>query len=84
MQNMELDIPTNGGERILNYIMCDSAFCPMNEQNTCILNKSMGWLHMHQERPQTIGWGKPNLLCNVEEKMLESIQKDGMNGQADS
>jgi len=43
----------------------------------------MGWLHMHQERPQSIGWGKPNLLCNVEEKMLDSIQKDGMSGQAD-
>jgi hypothetical protein len=39
---------------------------------------------MHQERPQTIGWGKPNLLCSVKEKMLESIQKDGMSGQADS
>jgi hypothetical protein len=30
MQNMELNIPNNGGERILNYIMCGSAVCPMN------------------------------------------------------
>jgi hypothetical protein len=23
-------------------------------------------------------WGKPNLVCNVEEKMLKTILKDGM------
>jgi hypothetical protein len=28
---------------------------------------------MHRER-----WGRPNLVCNVEEKMLEAILKDGM------
>jgi hypothetical protein len=44
----------------------------------------MGWLHMHQERSQTIRWGKPNLLCSVKEKMLESIWKGGMDGQVDS
>jgi len=33
---------------------------------------------MHQERPQAMGWGKPNLVHNVEEKMLKAILEDGM------
>ncbi len=32
---------------------------------------------MHQERPQTIGWGRPNLVCNAKKKMLEAILKNG-------
>jgi hypothetical protein len=38
----------------------------------------MGWPHMHQEIPGTMGWGMPNLVCNVEEKMLEAILNHGM------
>jgi hypothetical protein len=30
MQNMELDIRKNGGEKISNYIMCDNAFSLMS------------------------------------------------------
>jgi len=33
---------------------------------------------MNQERPRAMGWGKPNLVRNVEEKMLEAILEDGM------
>jgi hypothetical protein len=33
---------------------------------------------MHQERPCTVRWGKPNLMGSVEEKMLKAIQKDGI------
>ncbi len=29
-QNMEPNIPNNGGERISNYIMYGSALCPMS------------------------------------------------------
>ncbi len=36
---------------------------------------------MHQERPQIIGWGRPNLVCSVEEKILEAILKDEMIGR---
>jgi hypothetical protein len=59
-------------------------FAPWAQWNMCILNKSMGWLDMHKKKPQIIGWGKPNLLCSVKEKMLKSIGKDGMCGQVDS
>jgi hypothetical protein len=38
----------------------------------------MGWPHMHQEIPGAMGWGMPNLVCNVEEKMLEAILNHGM------
>jgi hypothetical protein len=30
VQNMEFSIPRNGGDNILNYIMCDNALFPMN------------------------------------------------------
>jgi hypothetical protein len=30
MQNMEFNIPRNGGDSILNYIMCDNVLFPMN------------------------------------------------------
>jgi hypothetical protein len=38
----------------------------------------MVWLHMHRKRPQTMGWGKPNLVRNVEVKMSKAILKDKM------
>ncbi len=37
-----------------------------------------GLVHMYLERPWVVGWGKLNLMCNVEENMLEAILKDGM------
>jgi hypothetical protein len=33
---------------------------------------------MHQEKPRAMGWGRPNLVCSVEEKMLKAILGDGM------
>jgi hypothetical protein len=27
---------------------------------------------------QVVGWGKPNLICNVNKKMFKIILKDGM------
>jgi hypothetical protein len=38
---------------------------------------------MHQEKPRSVGWGRPNLVCSVEEKMLETILKDGMTNEAE-
>jgi hypothetical protein len=34
-----------------------------------------------KKKPQTIGWGRPNLMCSVEDKILEVVLKDGMIGQ---
>jgi hypothetical protein len=39
---------------------------------------------MHQENPCTTGWGRPNLVRNAKEKMLEAILKDGMTKQAEN
>jgi hypothetical protein len=39
---------------------------------------------MYWKKPQIIGWGRLNLVHNVKEKMLKTIRKDGMNGQAKS
>jgi hypothetical protein len=44
----------------------------------------MAWPHMHRERPQTVGWGRPNLVRSVEEKMSKAILKDGMIGWVES
>jgi hypothetical protein len=33
---------------------------------------------MYPERPWVVGWGRPNLMHNVEENMLEAISKAGM------
>jgi hypothetical protein len=38
----------------------------------------MGWPHMHQERSQVMGRGRPNMVCSIEEKMSKVILKDGM------
>jgi hypothetical protein len=40
----------------------------------------MGWSHMYPKRTWVVGWGKPNLVRNVEENMLEAVLKDGMIG----
>jgi hypothetical protein len=37
---------------------------------------------MYRKNPQITRWGRLNLVHNVKEKMLKTIQKDGMNGQA--
>jgi len=39
---------------------------------------------MHQERPQAMGEGRPNLVRSVKEKMSEVILKDGMTRRAKS
>jgi hypothetical protein len=39
---------------------------------------------MYPKKPQIVGWGRLNLVHNVKEKMLKTIQKDGMNGQAEN
>jgi hypothetical protein len=36
---------------------------------------------MHQKISEAVGWGRPNLMRNAEEKMLEANLKDGMIGQ---
>jgi hypothetical protein len=38
----------------------------------------MVWPYMHREILRAMGWGRPNLVCSVEEKMLEAILKDKM------
>jgi len=40
----------------------------------------MAWLHMHRKRQQVVGWRRPNLVHNDEEKMSKAILKDGMIG----
>jgi hypothetical protein len=35
---------------------------------------------MHWEKPWIVGWGKPNLVCSVKEKMLETILTNEMIG----
>jgi hypothetical protein len=35
---------------------------------------------MHKKGPQVVGWGRPNLMHSVKEKMLEAILKHGMIG----
>jgi hypothetical protein len=39
---------------------------------------------MHQERLRAMGWGRPNLVHNVEEKMSKTILKYGMTRQVES
>jgi hypothetical protein len=39
---------------------------------------------MYQKKPQFVRWGRLDLVHNVKEKMLKTIQKDGMNGQAEN
>ncbi len=39
---------------------------------------------MHQERPWAVGWGRPNLVHSVKEKMSEVILKDGISRWAKS
>jgi len=80
VHNVQPNIPSNGGEKISNYIMCGRVFSSMNTTNMCIPIKFMAWLHMHWKRSQVVGWGMSNLVHNDEEKMLEAILKDGMIG----
>jgi hypothetical protein len=54
-----------------------------NEINVYFV-RFMALPHMHQERPWVVGWGKPNLVRNVKEKMSKAILKDGMTGWAKS
>jgi hypothetical protein len=51
---------------------------PWAQWSRCIFIGSMAWPHMHRERPQAMGWRRPNLVHSVEEKMLKAILKDGM------
>jgi hypothetical protein len=51
---------------------------PSSQWNTYIPIGSMACLHMHRERPQAIGWGRPNLIRSAEKKMSKAILKDGM------
>ncbi len=53
---------------------------PWTQQSKCILLGSMVWLYMHWEKPWIVGWGKPNLVCSVKEKMLETILTNEMIG----
>jgi hypothetical protein len=80
MQNMWPNILNNGGERISNCIMCDFALSPWTQQNKCIFIGFMAWPRMHREKPWTMGWWTPSLAHKIEEKMLKTILKDGMNG----
>ncbi len=59
-------------------------FPPRTQQNRCIHVESMVWLHMHQERSQTIGLRKLNFVCSVKEKLSKTILKNGMNKQVEN
>ncbi len=64
----EPNILNNGGKKISNYIMCVLVcYPPQAQQNKCIPIGSMGWPHMHRERPHVVGWERPNMMCNIEE-----------------
>ncbi len=87
VHNMQSNIPSNGSEKISNYIMCGRVLSPWTQRNMCIPIKFMTWLHLwhkHRERPQLVGWGRFNLVHNDNEKMLKAILKDGMIGWVES
>jgi hypothetical protein len=44
----------------------------------------MALLHMHRERPQAMGWGRPNIVHSVKVKMSKAILKDGMIKQVEN
>jgi hypothetical protein len=47
-------------------------------KSRCILVRFMAWPHMHWKRPWVVGWGRFNLVRNVEDKISKAILKDGM------
>jgi len=44
----------------------------------CFIIEFMGWPRMQWAGPRATRWGRPNLMCNVMEKMLKTTQIDGM------
>jgi hypothetical protein len=75
MQNMKSDIPSNGGERISDCIMCSP---PGAQRNRCILVKFMVLVAYASRKTTSRGMGRSNLVRNVEEKMFKVILEDGM------
>ncbi len=55
--------------------MCSTSWV---HQSRFIFVGPMARLHMHQERPWIVGWGRLNLVHNVKEKMSKAFLKDGM------
>jgi hypothetical protein len=51
-------------------------YLPWTQRSRCIPIGSMAWPHMHWKKPWAVGWGRPNLVCNYEEKMLKTILKN--------
>ncbi len=84
VQNMKLNIPTNGGDSF--WIASCLAMCstPWTHQSRFILLGSMAWLHMHWKRPWVVGWGKFSLVCSAKDKMLEAFLKSAMAKWAES
>jgi hypothetical protein len=76
---MELNIPSNGGNKIPNCIMCGSVFSPKIDLSLLDLRASYICIEKDHEN---VGWGRPNLVHNVEEIMLEAILKGEMIGRA--
>jgi hypothetical protein len=90
-QNMQPNIPSNGGKKFSNYIMCGLCVMSHEHNEICVsmLNLWHGCIcfqkyHKLCNAKEKIGWGRPNSVCNAKEKMLEAILKDGMIGWVES
>ncbi len=75
-QNMEPNIPSNGGKRISNYIMFDNAFFFMSTTKKVYQAiESISQLYMHREIPQAIRWGRPNLMRSFKKICQRPLKK---------
>jgi hypothetical protein len=64
-------ISRNEGEGILNGLVKCSFSSPWKQWRWWFPTRSRRWSLMQWINPKTKGWGRPNLVCNVEEKTFE-------------
>jgi len=48
---------------------------PWTQQSRCIPIESMAWLHMHKKWPWVVGWGRPNVVHNVEKNVRGHFER---------
>ncbi len=72
MQNMELDIPNNGSQRIPNYIMNGNVFSP-NKINVTFQIYGLAAYASRKTTSHRIQ-GRPNLVHSVKEKMYINLK----------
>jgi hypothetical protein len=73
---MQPNIPSNEGEKILNYIMCGRVL-PHEHNEICVSNLWHGCINIEKDHNLCDGGGL--IWCiMIRKKLLEAILKDGM------